>query len=74
MGKKLDIGYKFSEKQKTTVYSAKCETTARAHDAFFGLITQLTFLLCIINIGFAVVRLAVFVLKASQFTAYFVSI
>ena len=41
---------------------------------FFGSITQLTFLLCIISIGFAVVRLAVFILKASQSTAYFVSI
>ena len=41
---------------------------------FFGLITQLTFLLCIISIGFAVVRLAVFILKASQSTAYFAGI
>ena len=37
-GKKLDIGYTFSEKPKKTVYSAKCETTGRAHDAFCPLI------------------------------------
>ena len=41
---------------------------------FFGLVTQLTFLLCIISIGFAVVRLAFFILKACESTVYFVSV